>query len=160
SVGCDGSDTPLVARDKEILPESEKDSSASKAQLNSHMDSVLCLDESFIENLETAWISDNIEPKLAKKGFRYTSSRKIRNGTENMFKNYRFNTTIKVSKVKDLDGETFFSVHCQVTTEQQQCFEESINNSPRYQLRNGAYTKKGLGTYAEKSFKIDSTAPS
>ena len=83
-------------------------------------------------------------------------NRNIKNGKERIFKNYQFGTELRISKVEYPDGETFFLVIYQIIPEQLQCFEENLNNSPHFELKNGSYVKKGLGTYAEKRFTINS----
>ncbi len=152
---CNSSDSPLDSGDKQmdVQSESGSDSSAIEPQV----DPVFCLKESFIENLETGWRSGYKDRRLAKKGFSYESIKNIKNGKERIFKNYRFHTELRISNVESPDGETLFSVNYQVTPEQLKCFEENLNTSSGFQFEKGTYTKKGLGTYAEKRFTINST---
>lgn len=151
---CNSSDSSLDSGDKQmdVQSESESDSSA----IEPLVDSVFCLKESFIENLETGWRSGYKDHRLAKKGFSYESIRNIKNGKERIFKNHQFKTELRISNVESPDGETFFSVNYQVTPEQLKCFEENLKTSSGFQFEKGSYTKKGLGTYAEKRFAINS----
>ena len=131
---CNHSDSPTEPDDKQVDIESELDPTV-EPQIDSKVDSVNCLNDSFIENLETGWESGYKDPRLAMNGFSYESSRNIKNGKERIFKNYQFGTELRISKVEYPDGETFFSVIYQVTPEQLQCFEESLNNFPHFQLK-------------------------
>ena len=70
STSCRHSETPTESGDKQFDVESKLDPT-NEPQIDSVVDSVNCLNDSFIENLETGWRSDHKDPRLEKKGFSY-----------------------------------------------------------------------------------------
>lgn len=122
---------------------------------DSIIDTVTCLDVSFVENLESGWTSGYKDPRLAFKGFSYKTMRTIEYGKEKIFENYTSQKQLKISNIEYPDGETVFTVKCQVTPKQLECFVQSIPNS-YIKTNSKKYSKKGLGSYAEKLITCDS----
>lgn len=155
ATGCDSDST--IDNYSESLREVklDLDTNVIKHQENSIIDSVTCLDVTFIENLESSWTSGYKDPRLAKKGFSYETTRTIEYGKEKTFENYTSQKQLKISNVEYPDGETFFTVKYQVTSEQMECLEKSLPNS-YVKTNSDKYLKKGLGSYAEKLITCDS----
>ena len=162
-IGCTNSSSPNTQDNSQLEnnPEEKKDTIESRSV--TIKDTITCLDIAFIEQLESSWNSTFKDPKLAKKGFRRTTSRTIDYGKEIEFENSAMKTSLQISKSKYPDGEGSFSVHYFINPFQLDCLKKQLNNNDNYKIdsNNGGskarYLKKGLGTYENKIIEIDST---
>lgn len=157
-MGCTDSNSSNQYTEDSSEDQSALDTNTVEAQEDSIVDTVTCLNISFIESLESGWTNGYANTRLAEKGFSYQSTRNIENGEEKTFENHALNTQLKLAKIEFPDRETLFIATYQVTADQLTCFEEGLTGTGSLyaQTSKGIYSKKGLGSYAEKQVSCDS----
>jgi hypothetical protein len=152
-VSCNNSGSPELQDTKQLNIEKlnhEKNISIID-NTDSILDTITCLDISFIEALEFEWENSYGDSMLTKKGFVNQSSNMINHGKEIIFVNKILENKIKLVKLEFLDGEICFKVEYSIKQQQFECFKNSLA-SVNYSTssNNNKFKKKGLGTYEEK----------
>ncbi|PHR30934.1 MAG: hypothetical protein COA38_09400 [Fluviicola sp.] len=137
--------------------EFESDSLKTKIETSNKEDSlnevdISFLDISFIENLEFSWESTYRNAKLAIKGFTRKSNGSVE---EKVFENKILGNKLVLSKVNFPEGGSRFSVTYTLNKKQFDQFTTSLVGTAYRKTASGEYKKKGLGTYVEKTIRLN-----
>ncbi|MCJ8292212.1 MAG: hypothetical protein HRT58_20210 [Crocinitomicaceae bacterium] len=151
-----GDSNPIPKVDSENV-EFESDSLKTKIEASNKEDSlnevdISFLDISFIENLVFSWESTYRNAKLAIKGFTRKSSGSTE---EKVFENKILGNKLVLSKVNFPEGGSQFSVTYRLNKKQFDLFTTSLVGTTYRKTASGEYKKKGLGTYVEKTIRLN-----
>lgn len=159
---CENSNRSEYHAEKRINSDSKESSDDDSKQIDSeqHIDTVTCLDISFVERLESGLESEYKDGRLEKMGYKQITSNSTENGQEITFEN-RMKNRLIISKSHYPDGEISFKVEYFVDSSQLMCMENQLNQNnysidkDYHYLRDDRYLKKGLGTYEKKRIVIN-----
>lgn len=116
------------------------------------------LDIAFLERLESA-DDDYLNARLSKHGFTRASTLEIDDGITVHFLNKTMNNTLTLTKTNYQDGAAQFIAEYVVTEAQVQQFEANLAGTSYRANPAGVYSKKGLGTYVEKTIRLSKKRP-